>query len=107
MFARFQHQEGPERTQDQPAATRFTLPDRSKRLLQEPLSEFIEEECIFPIAIQGSADQRDVALASRNARRCDSHRFDAGCLLAHEQSKYCPPAGLRVAPGRVSAAAPP
>ncbi len=62
-------------------------PDRRELVLEVEIAELVENQKILALAVVRAADQRDVALAGRNARQRDPRRIDAGGFLAHEGAR--------------------
>src|SRR6185437_16748359 len=80
------HQEGAERA-DREAAVRPAFPYGAEIAFEAVAAELVEHDDVGALAVVGAADQRDLALAGRDARERDLQRVDAGELLAHEGAR--------------------
>src|SRR3982074_761376 len=79
----FHDQERPERAERESAAL-LAIPNRAKLALQAIVSKLKKHHQVGTFAIVSAAQQRDVALSRPDACERDTHRVDAGQLLAHE-----------------------
>src|SRR5713101_9537632 len=65
----------------------LACPDRNEFVPEVEIAVFVENQQILALAVLRTADQRDVALTSGDARQRNPRRVDARSLLTHEGTR--------------------
>jgi len=65
----------------------LACPDRNEFVPEVEIAVFVENQQILALAVLRTADQRDVALTSGDARQRNPRRVDARSFLAHESAR--------------------
>src|SRR5271156_1276590 len=86
VIAAFKHQERTHIAEHE-AAMRAAIPNWRECFLQRNAGFFEDQKNIPPRGVVGAAHERQVALSGGDARLGDTHRVDAGRLLAEERAR--------------------